>query len=305
MGMIQLALRLVLRAMMPFIEIVVDKMTARCQERIYFAIPIAPRVVALVCALLVVAPQYIRKETNPLQERVGTTCVIGALAVAMLYLYGIFRTAQLLFRERRLRISDSSSIVLTGGMQVHVIEHTQPLLAVTGILAPRIVISKHLLDNAEFSQDSLQIALAHENSHVFHRDNLKHLVLASLSFPRSERQRQLRRWRYAAEIAADDDAVGGNSSRAILLAETLLVAARTIPQPRTSALSLGLRPHEEELNKRIDRLLRDDSTIAPTMRLAEGHFVLATALALGGICVLSQIFITSIHSICEYLLHFG
>jgi Peptidase family M48 len=305
MGMIQLALSLMLRAVMPFIQTVVDKMTARCQERIYFAIPIAPRVVALMCGLIVLAPQYIRSETNPLRERVGTACVVGALAVALLYLYETSRVAQLLFRERRIHILDSSSIFLTGGMQVHVSEDTRPLLAVTGILAPRIVISKHLLDNVEFSQELLQIALAHENAHVFHRDNLKYLVLASLCFPRSEKQRQLRRWRYAAEIAADDDAVAGNSSRAILLAETLLVAARTIPRQGGSALSLGLRPHEEELNQRVDRLLRDDSTIAPTMKLAKWHVVVATASALGGICALSQLSNTSIHEICEYLLHLG
>jgi hypothetical protein len=304
MGMIQLALNLLLRAAIPFIETVVDKMTARCQERIYFAIPIAPRVVALVCALIVVAPQYIRSETNPLRERVGAACVVGALAVGLLYLYGLFRGAQLLFRERRLHTSDGSSVILIGGMQVYVFENTQSLLAVTGILAPKIVISKYLLDNAEFSQEFLQIALAHENSHVFHRDNLKHLVLTSLLFSGSAKKGPVRRWRCAAEIAADDDAVAGNSSRAILLAETLLVAARTIAQPRTSSLSLGLRPHEEELNKRVERLLRDDSTIAPTISLTRWHAG-ACALVLTGVCALSQLFSPSIHEICEYLLHLG
>jgi beta-lactamase regulating signal transducer with metallopeptidase domain len=303
LGIIQIVLRLLLRVAIPLIDSNIDRMAARLQESIRFAIPSAPHVLALVLTLTVITPQYLRNETNPLQERVGIACVIGALAVAMRYLYGMLRATRLLLQERRAHILNGAPAVLTGGVQVHISESTQPLLAVKGILSPRIVISRHLLDNAMFSQDLLQIALAHEKAHVFHRDNLKHLVLASLALSRSGKEGSLRRWRYAAEIAADDDAVAGNSSRAILLAETLLVAARAIPHQGPSALSLGLRPHEEELDKRIDRLLRHDARTAPAMKLTWRHTIGATALMLAGICVLSQLFAAPIHELSEYVLH--
>jgi Zn-dependent protease with chaperone function len=303
LGIMQIVLRLLLRVAMPLIDRNIDRMAARFQESIHFAIPFAPHVVALVLALTVIAPQYLRNETNPLQERVGIACVFGALVVAMRYSYGMLRATRLLLQERQTHILDGAPAVLTGGVQVHISEGTQPLLAVKGILSPRIVISRHLLDNAVFSQDLLQIALAHENAHVFHRDNLKHFVLASLALSHSGKEGSLRRWRYAAEIAADDDAVAGNSSRAILLAETLLVAARAIPHQRLSALSLGLRPHEEELDKRIDRLLHHDATTAPAMKLTWRHTIGATALVLAGICVVSQLFAAPIHELSEFMLH--
>ena len=305
LGIIQVVLRLLLRVGMPFIDRVICRMTARWQERLRFIIPAMPHVVALVLALMVIAPQYIRNETNPLRERVGMACVIGAVVVAMRYLYGMLRAARLQLQERQAHIFAGVPAVLTGGVQVYISEGTHPLLAVTGTLSPRIVISRHLLDNPSFSPELLQIALAHENAHVFHRDNLKHLVLASLALSRSERERSLRRWRYAAEIAADDDAVAGDSSRAILLAETLLVAARTIPHQGASVLSLGLRPHEEELNKRIDRLLRDDSISAPAKDPAGRHTMGASVLVFAGMCCLLQLFASSIHKMSEFLLHLG
>jgi beta-lactamase regulating signal transducer with metallopeptidase domain len=305
LGTIQVVLCLLSRVAMPFLDRVVSQMTARWQERLRFAIPATPHVVALVLALVVIAPQYIRNEANPLQERVGIACVIGALVVAARYLYGMLSAARRLLQERQAHTFDGVPAVLTGGVKVHISEGAHPLLAVTGIFSPRIVISRHLLDNAAFSAELLQIALAHENAHVSHRDNLKHLVLASLALSPSEKERSLRQWRYAAEIAADDEAVAGNSLRAILLAETLLVAARTIPHQGVSTLSLGLRPHEEELDKRIDRLLRDDAIPAPGMAHAWRHIMGVTVLVFAGICGLLQLFAASIHRMSEFVLHLG
>ena len=305
LGIIQIVLRLLLRVTMPFTNRIIGQMTARWQERFRFIVPAAPHMAALVLTVVVIALPYIRNETNPLPERVGLACGIGALAVAMRYLYGMLRAARLLLQERQVHTFDGEPAVLIGGVQVHISEGSYPLLAVTGIFSPKIVISRQLLDNAAFSQDLLQIALAHENAHVSHRDNLKHLVLASLALSRSEKESSLRRWRYAAEIAADDDAVAGNSSRAILLAETLLVAARTIPCQGASALSLGLRPHEEELDKRIDRLLRDDLMPAPAMDATWRHAMGATVLVFASVCGLLQLFATSIHRMSEFVLHIG
>jgi beta-lactamase regulating signal transducer with metallopeptidase domain len=280
-------------------------MSARCQERIHFAIPVGSHVIAVLLVLLAIAPQYIRNETNQLQERVGIACVVGTMLVAARYLYGLFRAAYFLLQERQAYKLDGVPAVLTGGALVYISEDVHPLLAVTGMFSPRIVVSRHLLSNAAFSQEQLEIALAHEIAHVSHRDNLKYFVLASLAFFRPSAKGSLRRWRYAAEIAADDDAVSGKSSRAILLAETLLVAARTIPPRRAAALSLGLLPHEEELDKRIDRLLRDDSFPTSTITPGWRHIMSAAVLLLTGAYALLQLSATSFHEIAEYVLHLG
>jgi beta-lactamase regulating signal transducer with metallopeptidase domain len=304
MGVIQVTLHLLIWLVMPLAERRVDQMSARFQERIYFVAPVASHVLALLLSLLVVAPQYIRDETNPLQERVGVVCVTGALLVAVRYLYGLLRAIQLLLQMHAHK-HDDEPVVLMGDMAVHISAEGYPLLAVAGLFSPRVVLSQHLLDNAAFSPQLLEIALAHEKAHVRHHDNLKHFVLASLALSCPGIEGSLQCWRYAAEHAADDDAVSGSSSRAILLAETLLVAARTVPPQRTPAFSLGLLPHEEELDQRIGRLLRDDSVLAATVTPSWRPTMYTAALFLASACALLHLFAASLHEVAEYVLHLG
>jgi hypothetical protein len=304
-GTIQVALHLLLRLVMPLAEKSIDRLAARSQERIYFAVPTASHVVALLLTLLVVIPQYIRGETNPLQERVGIGCVAVALVVAVRYLYCILRAAGLLLQMRRAYRRDEAPAVLAGGTPVHISADTCPLLAVTGLFSPRIVLSQHLLDNPAFSPQLLEIALAHESAHMRHYDNLKHFVLASLALSHRTMEGPLRQWRHAAENAADDEAVSLNSSRAILLAEALLVAARAVPPQRASVFSLALLPHEEELDKRIGRLLRDESELAPTTPPSWRQIIGAGAFLLGSSCALPHLFAASFHDAAEYVLHLG
>jgi len=307
LGSLQVAQDLLLRLVMPFAKKGINRMTARGRERVCFAVPVASHVVAVLLALLVVGPQYIRSETNPLQERVGTVCIAGAIAIAARYLYALLRAVQLVLQIRRAHKRDDVRVVLAGGMPVHISTEIYPLLAVTGLFSPRIVISRHLFSNAAFSPELLEIALAHENSHVCHHDNLKYLVLASLTLlrPGVRPGGSLQRWRYAAEIAADEDAVSGNSSRAILLAESLLVAARAVPPRRASVLSLGLLPHEEELDERIGLLLREDSVHLPAMTPGWRGIISTAALPLAASCALLHHFAASFHELAEYVLHLG
>jgi hypothetical protein len=206
---------------------------------------------------------------------------------------------------RRAYRRDDAPVVLAGGTPVHISADMSPFLAVTGLFSPRIVLSQHLLDNPAFSPQLLEIALAHESAHVRHFDNLKHFVLASLAISRQAMEGPLQQWRHAAENAADDEAVSLDSSRAILLAEALLVAARAVSSQRTAALSLALLPHEEELDNRIGRLLRDECAFAPTTTLCWRHIIGAGAFLLGSSCALLHLFAASFHEAAEYALHLG
>jgi hypothetical protein len=303
-GIIQVTLHLLTQLVTPLATRGIGRMTARFQERFYFVAPIASHVLALLLSLLVVAPQYIGGETNPLQERVGIVCVTGAVLVAVRYLYALLRAIQLLLQMRRAHRHDEP-VVLVGDMAVHICADQYPLLAVAGLFSPRIVLSQRLLDNAAFSPQLLEIALAHEKAHVYHHDNLKHFVLASIALSGLKMEGSLQRWCYAAEHAADDDAVAGSSSRAILLAETLLVAARAVPPQRTPAFSLGLLPHEEELDQRIGRLLRDDAVLAPTTTPSWRHMMYAAAFLLASACALLHLFAASLYEVAEHVLHLG
>jgi hypothetical protein len=303
-GIIQVTLHLLMQLATHLAKRGIDRMTARFQERIYFAGPIASHVVALLLSLLVVAPQYIRGETNPLQERVGLVCVIGAGLVAIRYLYGLLRAIQLLLQMHAHELGHEPAVQV-GEVTVHICADGYPLLAVAGLFSPRIVLSQHLLNNASFSPQLLEIALAHEKAHLRQHDNLKHFILASFALSGLGMEGSLKRWRHAAEHAADDDAVSGSSSRAILLAETLLVAARAIPLQRTTAFSLGLLPHEEELDQRIGRLLRDVPVLTAPVTPIRRHMMYAAAFFLASACTMVHLCAASLYEVAEYLLHLG
>jgi hypothetical protein len=303
-GILKVTLHLLIRLVMTLARPRVDQMSARFQERIYFITPVASHVLALLVSLLVVAPQYIRGETNPLQERVGVVCVTGAVLVAVRYLYGLLRATKLLLQMHPRRHVDEP-VVLVGDTTVHICADGYPLLAVAGLFSPRIVLSQHLLNNASFSPQLLEIALAHEKAHLHQHDNLKHFILASFALAGLGMDGSLKRWRYAAEQAADDDAVSGCFSRAILLAETLLVAARAIPLQRTTAFWLGLLPHEEELDQRIGRLLRDVPVLAPTVTPSWLHMIYAAAFFLASACAILHLCAASLYEVAEYVLHLG
>jgi beta-lactamase regulating signal transducer with metallopeptidase domain len=300
--MIQITLHLLLRLIMPLAGRPIDRMSVRSQERLCFAIPVTPHLLALLLTLTVVIPQYIRNETNLLPERVGIICFAGALAVAIRYLYAVRRASRLL---RKRHEPEDAPVIITAGLPVHLTAETYPQLAVTGLFSPRVILSQHLFANPAFSPELLEIALAHEKAHVRHFDNLKHLILLSLVLPHEPAGEQwLERWRHAAEIAADEDAVSGNSSRAIQLAETLLIAARTVPPQRAPELSLSLLRHEEDLDHRIHRLLGDNPP-EPVAQPQELRAIQCAAILAAGACLGLILFAASFPRMVEYVLHLG
>jgi len=301
-GTIQITLHLLLRFAMPRAQRSIDRMSARTQERLCFAIPIAPHLLALLLTLSLVIPQYIRNETNLQSERVGIVCFAGALAVTLRYLYAILRGTRLLRNKHE---TEDTPVIMTAGLPVHLTTEIYPQLAVTGVFSPRIVLSQHLLANPAFSPELLEIALAHEKAHIRHFDNLKHLLLLSLVLPhQSIGEQWQQRWRHAAEIAADEDAVGSNSSRAIQLAETLLIAARTVSAPFTPELSLSLLQHEENLDHRIHRLLGENPP-QPVAHPEKPRAIQAAALLAAGACVGLILITASFPQLVEYVLHLG
>lgn len=302
MGTIQITLHLLLRFIMPRARRSIDRMTARSQECICFAIPVAPHLLALLLTLTVVIPQYLRNETNLLPERVGMVCFVGALAVTLRYLYAFLRGARLLLNKQH---PEGPPLIIAAGLPVHLTAQAYPQLAVTGLFSPIVILSQHLLANPAFSPELLEIALAHEKAHIRHFDNLKHLMLLSLVLPHEPaREQWLQRWRQAAEIAADEDAVSGSSSRAIQLAETLLIAARNVPAQRAPELSLSLLQHEEDLDHRIHRLL-GDNPLQPATDPEKPRAIHAAALLAAGACVGFVLVAALFPELVEYVLHLG
>jgi hypothetical protein len=154
-------------------------------------------------------------------------------------------------------------------------EAPAPLLALTGILRPRLVVSRRLLDI--LSAQQLEIAISHEQAHERSRDNLKRLILAVApgAFPFFRGFRAIeRQWERHAELAADEAATAGQVNRALTLAEALVQVARLRSYEQILPLASTLSSHDLELALRIDRLLAAGPTVPspqtfpPSPRLA-------------------------------------
>ena len=202
-GLTQATLALLLRVQAQALNRALARINPRWRERAAFAHAVAPHLAAFLLAGAIVVPQYFRTEPNRLNEHVGILCIIGACLVAGRYSYSLLRMLSLIrgaLRQRRPGVS-----VSVAGLPIRLAESEVPLLAVEGLLSPRIVASRSLFDQVPLGSIECEIALAHETAHARHLDNLKLLMLMSLSLPFGANS-QVRRWHRAAEIAADSDA---------------------------------------------------------------------------------------------------
>jgi Zn-dependent protease with chaperone function len=229
---------------------------------------LAARLFPSLAAVLVVAavcvPSYLWLEPEATVEHVGLGCLAAALlSVAS---WGIaagrgLRAIVLSIRYGRYCRKLGCETRLAGdNTRVWVIEGAAGLFALAGIIHPRLVISREVLEN--LSDGELEAALRHERAHRTSRDNLKRLLLLLVPDVLPFRVRLLaglesleRGWAQFTEWAADDRAVGGDSSRSVSLAAALVRVARMGAPREASPLMTSLVADGRDLEARVDRLL--------------------------------------------------
>ncbi|MGH9607063.1 MAG: hypothetical protein ACRD3N_15355 [Terracidiphilus sp.] len=306
LGLIQAALSLLLQLLAPALDRVLARLSPRWRERACFVLPLTPHLAAFMLVALAIAPQYIGGETNLLDERVAIACIAGALLAAARYAYALLRALRMIGgcppAPNKTAIAAAAAIAAGApGVPVQIAESAYPVLMVTGLLRPAITVSRRLLDRSLLSPEALEVAFAHELAHLRQWDNLKLFMLSSLALP-GRGGAIAKRWRRAAEIAADSDAAAGSRARATLLAETLLVTAGAVPpQQALAPLALGLRSHEEDLQIRILRLIGEK----PESAVHAGRLSLlaASLLLLCGASLLFPLALVPFHGVAECLLH--
>jgi Zn-dependent protease with chaperone function len=105
---------------------------------------------------------------------------------------------------------------------------------------------------AVLTEDELQVAIRHELGHRRSWDNLKKVLISATPFPGMAGIEKA--WRAAAELAADDAAVG-NSQEALDLAAALIKLSRSAKQSPEPALASGLVCNYSSIAARVERLL--------------------------------------------------
>ena len=304
------ALTLLVRAASRFaLACCVDR-PPRAAARILFTMRVLPAASAALFVFGFCIPSYLWFEPAVTAERVGLLCVVLGVLAAAACSISFARSVSVLFDSRRFNRACASRHQKTRlpGLpaSLFVLESQSPVLAMSGLLRPRLVISRAVLD--ALSTEELDAALRHERSHHVSRDNFKRLLFlfAPDFFPFTRTLRQLElHWSRFIEWAADDDAAAGDSHRAVSLAAALVRVARLGSSPGLPVLSTSLLACNQDLSARVDRLLHPATTRQPGPP-HRGWSIAGAVMfgaALFSTALLSPLALSSVHNLLERFLH--
>jgi beta-lactamase regulating signal transducer with metallopeptidase domain len=280
--------------------------------RFLLALRLFPFAVSTLFVVGLCVPSYLWLEPSNTGEEVGWFCSAFGFLGALICSMSVLRIARALlasWRHNRLCASLGVETHLPGDSSpVVVIENGTPLLAVSGLLHPRLLISRCVL--RALSAEELEAAFRHEHAHHASRDNAKRLLilLAPDAVPSLPMLRTLEcNWSKFTEWAADDQATAGNSLRALSLAAALVRVARMDSTARVPALATSLLSGDRDLEARIARLLvpdplRSASTAPPDSdsRLRAAALMVAAVLAA---ILLAPSTLSAVHSLLERFIH--
>ena len=179
-------------------------------------------------------------------------------------------------------------------------------VALVGLLSPFILVTQDLMNGRTLSPEALELVLNHERSHAAHFDNgrlFSLYLLPRLNLRLRNGDTWMQLWQRTAEWAADEEAVGNDSDRALLLAETLVAVVRSSRTSPTGLIQAAFSCDEKDLIARVDRLIHRQ----PARLSSHGLFLALSVVAFGISAMLMGLsnWVPSMHSFSEYLLHLG
>lgn len=260
-------------------------------------------------------PSYLWLEPGATTEQVGLASIVAAFLGIYLAAHSLFRALRAVVGTRKftracLKIGREQRLS-AGSSSVLVVEGEAPILAMAGVIRPRLVMSQCVLSS--LPDDQLEVAIRHERAHLTSADNLKRLLilLSPEIFPFVHAFSPLEHaWRKISEWAADDSAVLADPLCSLSLAAALIRVARMGASPRMSSLCTALilggsATAERDLADRVNRLLHPAPAQTAPLKLA-GALTGSVAITLFGIVTFVAIrpsTLHSVHQMLEYLIH--
>ncbi len=239
---------------------------ASVRARLLFALRVTPPTLAAALVFALLIPAYLLHEPHDTDEEVGAKLMLLSAVSAGGVLWAFWRVTRTWLATRRL-VRDwmrHAEPFAAEGILVpaYRIRHRFPVIAVIGVLRPRLFIASQLSD--ALTDGELASALAHERGHVETRDNLKRAVLQAgqdALLPLAPLGRSLlREWRYESELAADEFAAADGPAAALDLASALVKISKLIPAGATPTLYAGAHllggGEDDGLSRRVRALLR-------------------------------------------------
>jgi beta-lactamase regulating signal transducer with metallopeptidase domain len=251
-------------------------------------------------------PSYLWFEPQGTQEQIGVFCWILAilcvlsLGIATARVFRSLNAAGHYIRACRTEVWEDPT--LSRPWPILVVDNDAPLLAVAGVIRPRIVISTSVL--REFSPQELALAVTHEQNHLTSRDTLKRLLmmLAVDVFPFCRCLATLEHaWTRFTEWAADDQAAGGDSVRSVSLASALVHIARMGLPVRPGGIVICFVADGSGLAARVDRLLREKP--AEESRVRSVRALLGAVVVIAGILAVTVLRASTWYSVHRALEH--
>ena len=237
-----------------------ESLRPRRGARLLLAARLLPAAAAIFVVAVFCIPSYLWLETETAGEEVGAAFLAAAALGVALWGMGLLRAARALARSvrySRLCRRAGCETSLPGEVAaVTAIETAQPVVALIGILRPKLVISRSVID--ALSPEQLRVVLDHEHAHRRAHDNLKRLLVAAAPglLPRLHKFAALERaWRRMAEWAADDESAADDALRSTALAAALVRVARLGAPPRLNQVTASFCGDADELAGRVERLL--------------------------------------------------
>ena len=154
-----------------------------------------------------VLPSFLKLEPNETAEQ-PEWWLIGlaflSLASAGIFLFRMTVILTRTWQMRRTLLRDARRFDVNGPIPTYIVAAPDGMVAVVGIVHPRLFIGRRVFDC--LTSEELQAAIAHEIAHVQAFDNLKQVLLRAMRVPGlfTESEHALRN---AAEIAADECAL--------------------------------------------------------------------------------------------------
>ncbi|HEX8148286.1 MAG TPA: M48 family metalloprotease [Pyrinomonadaceae bacterium] len=259
---------------------------AGARARLLFALRVSPPAAAAALVFALVVPAYLLHEPADSGERVGVRLLILACVSAAGVMLACWRVARTWVATRRLArdwMRRAEPFEVEGArVPTFRIRHSFPVIAVVGVLRPRLFVASQVFD--ALTPEELTAALAHERGHVEGRDNLKRALLqagedALLHAPLG---RSLRReWQRESEMAADEFAAAAGPAAALALASAIVKISKLIPRGARPTLPAGahlLGDGEDGTSRRVRNLLRLASSAGGARGRLHGRSPLAAAL---------------------------
>jgi Zn-dependent protease with chaperone function len=237
----------------------------------------------------VFVPSYWRFEPRDFTEGFDVTLTVLA-AVAAAILVGAFARGVMAWRHaaRRARAWTETAELLAAdgiGIPVFRIEAAQPVMALVGILRPRLILTRGLID--ALTPEELAASLAHEIGHHHAWDNLKRLAIVGAPdvlrwMPGARWLEQ--QWAAAAERRADRSSAAHDRAARLALASALVKVARLMPAPSPFTEPISTLVGGGEIASRVRWLIDDRPHPHPRRRHPARWVALAlvaVSLALG------------------------